>query len=367
MPPAIPRTSSEITAEWLNEVLSPDIRDGAAVTAIETTVIGEGVGFVGEVARLTLTYDRPAPDAPASIISKVPTANDGFRNLGMMLGLYQRENAFYTHAADATPVRLPGAYHLAGDPASQSFVLLLEDLATMRPGNQLASCSLEEAHAAVETAAALHARWWNSPLLGEFAPWLPGAGDPYFLLLQAVFQNAIPAFNDIYGHLISPAVSHLVDVYGERYQELVASLATTSVTLVHGDYRLDNMMFARNPGDPPIAIIDWQLCFQSIPQWDIAYFLAGNFDPEFRRAHQHDLLRAYHQSLQDHGVVGYSFDQCWTDYRKAALVLIGYMVTGAADVKLETLNDRGRELMDRMFSRYAEAVLDLESAEFLLV
>ena len=31
----------------------------------------------------------------------------------------------------------------------------------------------------------------------------------------------------------------------------------------------------------------------------------------------------------------------------------------------ETLNDRGRELMDRMFSRYAEAVLDLESAEFL--
>jgi hypothetical protein len=41
------------------------------------------------------------------------------------------------------------------------------------------------------------------------------------------------------------------------------------------------------------------------------------------------------------------------------------MVTGAADVQLETLNERGRELMDRMFSRYAECVLDLGSGEFL--
>jgi hypothetical protein len=365
MPPAIPRASSEITPEWLNEVLSPGVRDGATVTAIDTTVIGEGVGFVGEVARLTITYDRPAPDAPASIISKVPTANEGFRNLGMMLGLYQRENAFYTHAADATPVRLPGTYHLDGDPASQSFVILLEDFATMRPGNQLASCSLEEARVAMETAAALHARWWNSPMLGEFAPWLPGAGDPYFLLLQAVFQNSIPAFDAIYGHLISPEVRSLVDIYGERYQDMVASLATSSVTLVHGDYRLDNMMFGRDPGDPPIAIIDWQLCFQSIPQWDIAYFLAGNFDPEVRRANQRELLGVYHEALCRNGVTGYSFEDAWRDYRKAALVLIGYMVTGAADVKPETLNDRGRELMDRMFSRYAEAVLDLDSAEFM--
>lgn len=51
-------------------------------------------------------------------------------------------------------------------------------------------------------------------------------------------------------------------------------------------------------------------------------------------------------------------------FSHANLLNIG-MVTGAADVDPETLNDRGRELMDRMFSRYAEAVLDLESAEFL--
>ncbi|MBE0608659.1 MAG: hypothetical protein IH609_04720 [Dehalococcoidia bacterium] len=49
---------------------------------------------------------------------------------------------------------------------------------------------------------------------------------------------------------------------------------------------------------------------------------------------------------------------------RANLLNIG-IVTGAADVDPETLNDRGRELMDTMFSRYAEAVLDLESAEFV--
>jgi hypothetical protein len=365
MPQPIPRASSEITPQWLNEALPADVRAGATIAAVDIQVIGEGVGFVGEVARVRLTYDRPAPGAPPSVISKVPTANEGFRRLGTALGLYQRENAFFAHAAAETPMRIPACYYRFGDPATETFALLIEDLAPMRPGNQLASCSMAEARLALEAAAALHATWWNSPRLDAFASWLPGAGDPYFLFLEMAFRQAIPAFNAIYGDLVGPEIRRLVDAYADNYQRLVANLATDAVTLVHGDYRLDNMLFGDNPGDPPIAIIDWQLPFRSIPQWDIAYFLAGNFDPGVRRANQEDLLRAYHEALLRNGVIGYSFEDCWRDYRKAALVLIGYMVTGAADVDPETLNDRGRELMDRMFSRYGEAVLDLEAAEFL--
>lgn len=365
MPLSIPRTSSEITPEWLNSALDDDTRDGARIVGVDVRVIGEGVGFLGEVARLHLSYDCPAPGAPASVISKVPTANEGFRRLGTNLGLYQRENAFFAHAAAETPLRIPACYYQYGDPATETFALLLEDFASMRPGNQLASCSIDEARLALEAAAGLHATWWNSPRLEEFAAWLPGAGDPYFLFLEMAFRQAIPAFNTIYGDLVGPEIRRLVDAFAASYQHLVASLANDAVTMVHGDFRLDNMLFGDRPGDPPIAIIDWQLPFRSIPQWDIAYFLAGNFDPEVRRANQEDLLRAYHEALLRHGVIGYSFEECWRDYRKAALVLIGYMVTGAADVDPETLNDRGRELMDRMFSRYGEAVLDLESAEFL--
>jgi hypothetical protein len=34
-----------------------------------------------------------------------------------------------------------------------------------------------------------------------------------------------------------------------------------------------------------------------------------------RRAWEHDLVRAYYQTVCAGGVDGYSFDQCWEDYR----------------------------------------------------
>jgi len=65
--PRIPLTSAEIDAAWLNEVLSAEVRDGGTVTGVSAEIIGEGVGFLGELARLTLTYDGAGPNAATSI------------------------------------------------------------------------------------------------------------------------------------------------------------------------------------------------------------------------------------------------------------------------------------------------------------
>ena len=53
----LPATTEGITGDWLNQVLSDDVRGGAQITDVTSELIGEGVGFLGEVARLTLTYD----------------------------------------------------------------------------------------------------------------------------------------------------------------------------------------------------------------------------------------------------------------------------------------------------------------------
>ena len=99
--------------------------------------------------------------------------------------------------------------------------------------------------------------------------------------------------------------------------------------------------------------------------WDVVYFLAGNFEPEWRRRHQDELLAHYHGCLIDRGVDGYDLEQCREDYRASALVLLGYLVTGAADIDLATLTDRGRELIEKMFTRYGAAIDDLGAAEFM--
>ena len=65
--------------------------------------------------------------------------------------------------------------------------------------------------------------------------------------------------------------------------------------------------------------------------------------------------------LIDGGVANYPIEQCWTDYRINAMVLLPYAVIAAGSIDLDTVNDRGRELFEAMFERYMTAIVDLES------
>jgi Ecdysteroid kinase-like family len=360
----IPITSAEISAEWLNSVLDDDTRGGARVVDVDVTVIGEGVGFVGEVARLTLTYDAPSAHSITTMISKMPTANEGFKHVGLLLGLYEKEAGFYRDVAPEMDLRVPCCYynHVEG---GVHFMLLLEDLAPMRPGDQLASCTLEEAELALTTVAQLHAHWWGRDDLDRFDSWLPQPDSPYFDILKHAFLGAVDAFHENFGDLVTPEIHTLVDRVAADYQSMVdAGVGREPHTFIHGDFRLDNMMFGDGGADA-FALVDFQLPFLANPLWDVVYFLGGNFDPEWRREHQDRLVEIYHAALVDNGVAEYSLEQCREDYRAAGLVLLGYLVTGAADVDLDTLNDRGRELTEKMFRRYGTAIADLGSADFL--
>ena len=54
----LPATSDDITVAWLNDVLGETgVFQDTTVRSFERQVIGEGVGFVGELSRLTLTYE----------------------------------------------------------------------------------------------------------------------------------------------------------------------------------------------------------------------------------------------------------------------------------------------------------------------
>lgn len=360
----LPTSSDEITSGWLNDVLDDDVRGGAKVTAVETELIGEGVGFLGEVTRLTLTYDEPAPTSVTSMISKVPTANEGFRAMGLMLGLYQKEYGFYQDVAPQIDVPIPACYVNRAE-GEANFLLLLEDLAPMRAGNQLASCTKAEAELVLAAAAQLHARWWEDPALDELA-WLPAPGDAYFELLEGAYHGALDKFHSDFGHLAGPEIEQLADQAASNYKGMVdKGVGKRPHTLIHGDFRLDNMMFGDGPGQPPFALLDWQMPFKANPLWDVVYFLGGNFSQEWREENQEELLAGYHRALLAGGVENYSFEQCWQDYRAAGLVFLGYLVTGANEIDLDTVNDRGREVLELMLTRYAKTISDLGSAEFI--
>jgi aminoglycoside/choline kinase family phosphotransferase len=364
MSEAMPKTTEDITPEWLNSVLDDSITAGAQVSSIEKTIIGEGAGFLGELARLTLTYDREAAAAPSSMILKLPTQDEPVRNLAQLINVYEREIRFYEQIADELPLRTPKMYFSHVDAAKQNYVLLLEDLAPGRVGDQIATCSIEEAKTALRALAGLHAAWWDSPRLKEFA-WMPGVDDQLLIgLISMLYQQSWPIFVERYSDRVPAEILPIGKKFGRTFTELAKEIERGPLTITHADYRLDNMFFDLADGSP-IAIIDWQLSQRGPALGDVTYFLAGNLSVETRREHETDLLHVYHEALVEGGVKDYDFESCAEDYRKSALLLFIFVVTNQEDLNIEDYNDRAQELITTILERYMTAILDLNAAEFL--
>ena len=91
----------------------------------------------------------------------------------------------------------------------------------------------------------------------------------------------------------------------------------THHTVVHGDYRLDNLMFSP---DGAVVALDWQTATVGSPTRDLAYFLETSLDVELRRRHEQALLAVYADALVAGGV----------DRGEAAASLQRYAVRPAA-------------------------------------
>ena len=73
----IPGTMEEITPEWLTAAL----REGgvlahAHVIGAKQETIGAGIGILGELARITLSYDRSEARAPRTESRAAPPPRD---------------------------------------------------------------------------------------------------------------------------------------------------------------------------------------------------------------------------------------------------------------------------------------------------
>lgn len=95
-------------------------------------------------------------------------------------------------------------------------------------------------------------------------------------------------------------------------------------------------------------MIDFQLSTRYVGPWDAANLIGGSMDADSRRQHETTLMESYHSALVEHGVTGYSLEQCWDDYRMSLLQMC---VASVAVSDLQGGNDRGDELMDHLILR----------------
>src|SRR5213596_1547198 len=107
----LPVGPGELTAEWLSDAV------GAHVRSFSTQVIGEGVGLLGQLARVSLEYEGRAEGAPRSLIAKFPAAVQENRDLANLFQFYEREVRFYEQIAGRAEIATPRCFFSTFDAA----------------------------------------------------------------------------------------------------------------------------------------------------------------------------------------------------------------------------------------------------------
>jgi hypothetical protein len=314
-----PRTVEEITPKWLTQVLRESADIGSAqVRSFDIANIGDDQGVAGDVRRLHLTYDSALGGDPASVIAKLPR-NDLPSN-PVIAAFGVRETRFYQELSSESGMRTPTLYTSELDDQNGDFILLLEDLNSLRSVDQTSGCDYVDAHTALQAVAAMHAKWWNEPSL-QGANWLLDRPFPNTTeLAQERFVQDIDQFMDIAGAHVPTSIETVASKLGPKLHEVVNGVTGPPFTLVHGDYSLSNIFFSDQTGDHAgVVPFDWALAGRLKGASDVAFFLMESLTTGVRREHEERLLSDYHEALVAGGVSGYSLDELWTDVRIAAL------------------------------------------------
>jgi hypothetical protein len=346
-----------LTNQWLSAVLNAPVSD------FDVEPLGEGAGLLGLLTRVTPHYGTESSTGPSSVIAKFPTPTAENRVVAETFDMYGRELRFYSQLAGHTDARTPKVHCAEFNAENSDFVLILEDLSRSRAGDQREGANLEDAERAIDQVVKLHTTWWDRTD-GEELSWIPVQDNPVQCAgMSQGFAAGWDVFRDQFGDVLPAGREDEYAKIGPQTESCLRRLCSGTLTVVHGDFRLDNLFFDVD-GDPDrVAMFDWQGISRSCGPQDLGYFLSQSLQSEVRRTHHDVLLRRYWDGLCAAGVEGYDFDRCREDYRAAVLYLFTYAVVIAGT--LDHSNERGTAMVRALASRSAETIHEVDALDLL--
>jgi hypothetical protein len=343
---------ADLSAAWLTSAVG-------AGTVADFAVERIGTGQMSECYRVQLTYADGAAgsDNPESVVLKVAATDPMSRQTGTTLGLYEREVCFYRDIAPRLRGPVAPCYHAAFDAASSTFDVLLGDANPAVVGDEIRGATTAQARLAVTELARL-----QGPLLGDTtladAPWLNRDAP----INQALITALHAGFVDRYGGQIAPQHRMVCERLVGGFDEYLAEEAVEGRIhgLVHGDYRLDNMLFGAAGADRPLTVVDWQTVTWGPAMTDLAYFLGCALPVADRRQHYDALLEAYH------GALGPGAPISLADVREGVRrqSFFGVMMAVVSSMLVER-TERGDAMFMTMLQRHCEHVLDADALAIL--
>jgi aminoglycoside phosphotransferase (APT) family kinase protein len=337
-PGAVPRTPTDITAEWLSELM------GRRVDAI--AVCDEEHGTATR-ARLALTGDG----VPATVFVKTTPTRPIERLFNNVYGLGEAEAVFYQVVAREIADCTPNVYGARWDSRTGRSVVVIEDLAARgtRFADASVSCTAEEAATMARTLAGLHRKYWESPRFGTDLSRFSPAGSPvqWFGTYSSALLARVP---HRYDDVIDDGFRRDALLLHTRREEVARIWRSLPQSLLHGDTHRGNLGFHDNG----LTLFDWQVTGQGPALKDLAYFAATSLDPDLRRSIERDLVRDYVDTVTVGGGPDITEAAAWDQYR--LLVVTGYIAAAFTAVFAERLQSDGT--MRPALARAVAAVRD---------
>jgi Phosphotransferase enzyme family len=337
---------ADLTAEWLSAQLD------APVSAFASLRIG--TGQMSECYRIALQYGGDSA-GPSSVVLKVAASDPVSRQTGFALGLYEREVRFYAQAAPRLVGPIAPCYHASFDADAGTFALLLGDAGPAEVGDEIEGTSIQRARLAVSELGRLH-----GPVIGDQtlagAAWLNRESPIGQALLAALYAG----FTERYESRITPRHLEVCDRLVASFDAHLAADALGPQGLVHGDYRLDNMLFGTPDADRPLTVVDWQTVSWGPAMTDLAYFLGCALQVPLRRAHADELIACYHTALGPATTL--TLDDVRDGVRRQSFFGV---VMAIVSPMLVQRTERGDDMFMAMIQRHCEQVLDTDALALL--
>ncbi|MCP5032782.1 MAG: phosphotransferase [Actinomycetia bacterium] len=351
-------TPESVDNAFLTRLLQEAGHPDAVVRGFTSEQIG--TGQIGKCIRYSLELAQDVDGVPSSLIGKFPSDDLQSRTTGVQLRNYLKEVNFYRELQPRLRISTPRCYYaeIVGD--GPEFALFLEDLSPAEQGNQLGGCSPEIARAAILELVGLHAPSWCDPSLRGI-DWIGEPSPDSNQIVRAIYNANVPGFMERYGASLEDDQREIITRFGSA-ESIFSGLLPQPFSLVHIDYRLDNLLIDESSTPARITAVDWQTITLGSPLADVAYFIGAGLLPDDRRAIERDLVREYYDALCQAGISDYAWDDCWNDYRRGTFA--GFTVTVVAAL-LVVQTARGDEMFTAMARRHSRHALDLGAEEFL--
>ena len=350
----LPSSIDEVDAGWLTTVLrtSGAIGDASAVTSVASEPFAVGAGLLSLLFRVTLGYH--GDPGPATLIVKFPIADAHQRGIADSLNFYPREIRFYREIASRSKVRTPVVHAAMMAADSTDFVVVMEELVSEQPADQRDGATWSQVLASIDAMAALHAAWHESSELDQLSDtFLPLTHPVYSQGLPQIFRHGWPATLQHASYLLGP---ELID-FGNRYCDLLGRMidtVSTPRTLIHGDWRLDNLFF----DGEGLRVIDFQLCGLGSGAYDLAYFVSQSVTPELRRGREDEMVDRYLAALAEHGVVR---DRAELVHQFKVAIAMCFIYGVSSFPSYDDLPERSQVMMRLFLDRAGQATVDLDA------